>query len=581
MKKTYRSGRIFVAAKYRENVIYDVCSNDVYVTFDGKGGIAEYSLCNQNGRLLWDGTMTVFAGGKKLDPLCPKRVKMIGRSMTVFVKNGEAQIEICQFVAPNERAVFYEIKANKPGDYDFILDLNHSQSGFHYDTNALVERYVYENKTILLHVTRSARLVLAYDSAINCTRMLSLFSEYKKQVEDEIRNVKVPSSAASEKDRAIYLSGVFSALENYKEVGPFKAFSAGARIDAPIRTYFQDSYWTGLCLYRNRPDLIRNQILTIAHGIEGNGDCPAGVTFVFRPWRRNYYDSPSFFVMTVYDYINHTGDFSILRETVNGKTVYDWCLLVINKLSDYEDKTGLIVKNGKYNDRDWADQINRTGYVTYVELLYARSLSCLAGIVGTRDQNRARYYRERCEKTKSAINEFLWDDEKGYYVNYRDGDFAEDNLSVDTILAVLFGISDEKQTERLLDNFSKLLETRNNPKTGLGDFGVASVFPCYRGVNRCFSNSVVDYEFQNGAVWPYWSALVAYAELRNGRDHTYALTSPFEWNVKRGNYTPVECYSPNTPDGSPLHAASSVVAWVYDWIDKDFFKENEAVWKSK
>ncbi|MBO4283488.1 MAG: hypothetical protein J5958_02590 [Clostridia bacterium] len=583
MKKTYRSGRIFVAAKYREDVIYDVCANDLKVTFDGKGGIAKYSLCNQSGRLLWDCTLTVFVGGKKLDPFCQKRVKLIGRMMSVFVKSGKTQIEICQFVVPNDRAVFYEIKTNKPGDYDFALDLNHSRNGFHFVSDAAMERYVDENMTIHLHVTRSARLVLSYDSVINCERLLSRFTEYKKQVEDEIRQVKIPASAKTERDKAIYLSGVFSALENYKEIGSFRGFSAGAHMDAPIRTYFQDGYWTGLCLYRNRPDLIRNQILTLAQGIENNGDCPAGVTFDFRPRRRNYYDSPCFFVLTVFDYVNHTGDRSILSETVNGKTVYDWCLLTLSKLSEYEDRTGLIVKAGKYNSRDWADQINRTGYVTYVELLYARALSCLAKIVGTRDPNRALRYSEMYARTKNAINEYLWDDEKGYYINCRDGNFTEDedNLSVDTILAVLFGISDEKQTARLLDNFTKLLETRNNPNTRLGDFGVASVYPCYRGIDRCFSRSVVDYDFQNGAAWPYWSALVAYAQMRHGRDYTYALTSPFEWNVKRGNYTPVECYSPNTPDGSPLHAASSVVAWVYDWSDEDFFRENQAVWKTK
>lgn len=321
MKKTYRSGRIFVSGKYHENVNYDVCSNDVHVRFDGKGGITDYSLCNQDGRLLWDCTLTVYINGKKLDLFCPKRVKLIGRTMTVFVKSGKTQIEITQFVAPNEYAVFYEIKTNRPGNYAVALDLNHSRSDFHFVSDAALERYVYENMTILLHVTRSARLVLAYDSVINCERLLSRFAEYKKQVEDEIRSVKIPASASGEKDKALYLSGIFTALENYKEIGSFKGFSAGANMRAPIRTYFQDGYWTGLCLYRNRPDLIRNQILTLAQGIENNGDCPAGVTFDFRPRRRNYYDSPCFFVLTVYDYINRTGDFSVLSETVNGRTV--------------------------------------------------------------------------------------------------------------------------------------------------------------------------------------------------------------------------------------------------------------------
>jgi len=266
---------------------------------------------------------------------------------------------------------------------------------------------------------------------------------------------------------------------------------------------------------------------------------------------------------------------------VNGKSVYDLCRLVVDRLSTFEDKTGLIVKSGRYNKLDWADQINRTGYVTYVELLYARALFCLSTIVGTRDKTRARRYLEMFEQTKGAINKILWDDEKGYYVNYRDGDFVEDNLSVDTILAVLFGISDEKQTARLLDNVSALLETRNNQSQQAGDFGVMSVYPFYRGVDRCYDKASKEYEYQNGAAWPYWSALVAYAEMRNGRDCSYALLSSFDWNVKHGNYTLADYYSPCAPSGSPLSTWNSVFALVYDWQEDDFFCENESVWEKR
>ena len=587
MRTIYQSGRIFVSGQYRDNVNYDVCSNDAHVTFDGKGGITEYSLCNQSGSLLRDCAMTIFINGEMLDPFCFKRVKLVGRTVTITVRSGDTQIDIFQFVAPTEHAVFYEIKTNKPGNYEYALDLNHSQNGFHFDTNAdVTDRYVDENMTIYMRTRRNARLVLSYDSMMNCKRLKAEFDFYKKQVEDEIASVKIPASITTKKEKALYLSSVFCALESYKEIGSFKCISAGAHTDAPVQTFFRDAYWTTLCLYRHRPDLIRNEILTLARGIERNGDCPSGVAIDYRPRSRNYYDSPSFFVLTVYDYINHTGDRSILDETVYGESlsgvsVYDCCLLVIDKLSEYGDNTGLIVKAGKYNHRDWANQVNRTGYVTYVELLYARALYCASRIAGTRDPKRARRYAVMYDRAKDAINEILWDDEKGYYINYRDGDFVENNLSVDTILAVIFGISDEKKTERLLDNVSKLLETRNNQKTRLGDFGVVSVYPPYRGIDRCFNKSLKIYECHNGAVWPYWSALVAYAQQMHGRDHTYALISPFDWNVgKRGNYTPVEYYSPSVPDGAPLHAASSIAAWVYDWQNGDFFKENESVWKT-
>ena len=578
MKKCFRNGKIFfVAGKQNEDVPYDVSSNELHVCFDGKGGITNYTVSNRSGSYVRRTVLNVFADGRKLDAFCEKRVELAGRTQKILLKDGGTGIKIFQFVSPTENAVFYEFTANKPGDYEFVLDFSRAQYGVHYDTDAETQ-YIAENNAIHLRTKRSARLVFSYTSEKYCSTLLSRFAAYKKQVVDEFRQVKIPASAKSEKERALYVSSIFCALENYREIGLFKGFSASGNREIPIRSFYRDAYWTVLSMYKSRPDLVRCQILTLARGIKENGDCPSGVLADFNPRVRNYYDSPSFFVLMVYDYINRTGDRSILYETANGKTVYDYCILVLDKLSEFEDRTGLIVKLGRYNNRDWADQINRTGYVTYVELLYARALSCLARIVGTRDQNRARRYREMFEKTKGAIDRLLWDEEKGYYVNYRDGDFVEDNLSVDTILAVLFRIADKEKTERILDNVEKLLETKNNRIKRLGDFGVMSVYPCYRGADRCFSRSQQPFCFHNGAVWPYWSALVAYAQLMNGRDHTYALTSSFIWNLKAGNYTPNACYSPLFPGKMPLHARSSDAAFVYDWSDVDFFADNEKAW---
>ena len=578
MKKCFRNGKIFfVAGKLNEEVPYDVSSNELHVCFDGKGGITNYTVSDRSGSCVRRTVLNAFADGRKLDAFCEKRVELAGRMQKILLKDGAVGIKILQFVAPTENAVFYEFTANKPGDYEFVLDFSRAQYGVHYDTD-VETRYIAENNAIHLRTRRSALLVFSYVSEKYCAALLSRFAAYKKQVVDEFKSVKIPASAKSEKERALYVSSVFCALENYREIGLFKGFSASGHREIPVRTYFRDSYWTVLSMYKTRPDLVRCQILTLARGIKENGDCPSGVLVDFNPRVRNYYDSPCFFVLMVYDYINRTGDRSILSETVNGKSVYDLCLLAVDRLSTFEDKTGLIVKSGRYNKLDWADQINRTGYVTYVELLYARALYCLSRIVGTRDKTRARRYREMYQQTKNAINTLLWDNEKGYYINYRDGDFVEDNLSVDTILAVLFGISDDAATARLLDNVSALLETRNNDSQKGGDYGVMCVYPFYRGADRCYNRSAEDYACQNGGVWPFWSALVAYAQKRNGRDCAYALTSSFGWSVKHGYYTPLECYSPNRSDGAPLHARSSVAAFVYDWMDRDFFGENESVW---
>ena len=578
MKTDYRDGKIVVTGKYHENVVYDVCANDLRVKFDGKGGITNYTVSNQGGNYIGRSFLLVFSDGKKLDAFSDKTVELVGRTQKITLKQGDLSVEIFQFIPPIGNAVFYRIAANNPGDYDLVLDLGHGGKDFGYAADVESE-FVPDNASVYMHTDRVARIVFSCGAGSErCREMLSRFSEYEKQVTDEYETVVIPATAKTEEDKALYVSSIFAALENYKEVGDYKGFSAGCNYTAPVRTYFRDSYWTVLSMYRDHPDLVRNQILTLARGIDENGDCPSAVTFELRPHWCNHYDSPSFFVLMVYDYINHTGDRTILDVTVNGKTIYGYCFLTVDKLAGYEDETHLIVKSGNYNKRDWADEVNRVGYVTYVELLYARALFCVSRIAKTRDGALAGKYHAAFLRVKDAINTHLWDDEKGYYINYKYGDFVEDNLSVDTILAVLFGISDERQTERLLDNVSQLLETRNNKIQRAGDFGVMSVFPFYRGIDRARNKSSQEYEYHNGAVWPYLSALVAYAQATHGRDGSYALTSSFEWNIRKGNFTPIEYYSPIRPDGSLLQAWSSDAAWVYDWQDDDFFRENESVW---
>ena len=581
MRKSYRDGKIIVAGKFFEEVVFDVSSNELHVKFDGRGGITDYTVVNQSVGYVTRTFLGVFINGENVGAFCDKTVECGGRMQKIVLKKGGVRITVLQFVPIESNAVFYEIKASEAGDYDFVFDLGRATKRFNYATNA-ENRFVSENAAVSLHTDKSARLVLSYDTdAAYCRKLLSRFATLKKQVVDELRSVKIPASAKTEKDKALYVASIFAALENYKEIGAYKGFSAGCVYNQPIRTYFSDSFFVELAMMKSRPVLVKNHILTLAHGIGENGDCPSSITFELRPWLRNFYDSATSFVATVYDYVNHTGDFSILDEKAGERTVYQLCLLAMDNLSKYEDENALVVKGGRFNNRDWADEINRTGYVTYVELLYARALWCLSRIVGTRDKIRARRYNEMFLRTKNAINALLWDDEKGYYINYRDGDFVEDNLSVDTILAVLFGISDKKQTERLLDNFSAILETKNNRDQQAGDFGVACVWPPYRGTDRLFNRSTQQYEFHNGAVWPCWAPFVAYAQKMNGRDHTYALLSSFDWCVKHGYYTVIKCYSPCGADAVPLFTANCNFAWYYDWADGDYFKENEAVWKTK
>ena len=287
-----------------------------------------------------------------------------------------------------------------------------------------------------------------------------------------------------------------------------------------------------------------------------------------------HYDSPSFFVMMVYDYVNHSGDKAFLNETIDGMRLFERCLLVMNNQMKRTDETGLLYKKGPYNKLDWADEVNRNGYVTYDEALYYRALVCMEKLCEVVGKDGSGYAVE-AERVKKAINDLLWDDEKGYYVNYVDGDFTEDNLSVDTVITYLFGIADEERSKRMLDAMESMLETKNNTLQQAGDYGVMCVYPFYKSMSDAYFKSSQDYEYHNGGNWPYWSAIYAYAKYLAGRDYRYPLESWFSYNLERGIFTPVEYFSPCRKSGSTLQAWSGAAAFVFDFIGKpSFFAPN-------
>ena len=57
---------IIVAGKFFEDAVYDVCSNDLHVCFDGKGGITNYTVISQGGSYVQRTFLNVFSNGEKI-----------------------------------------------------------------------------------------------------------------------------------------------------------------------------------------------------------------------------------------------------------------------------------------------------------------------------------------------------------------------------------------------------------------------------------------------------------------------------------------------------------------------------------
>lgn len=561
MQHTYQNGKIILEAKLHEKALYNVSNRQISVIFDGKGATVSYALANER-EFFQEGCLVLTRNNRPVDIYVPKRVEMIGRCQTIYLDFEDANLTIKQFLHPTLNGVFVFYHWQGSGAEDTIeLGIMPRAGGLSFCASKDFS-YVEDNMGLYgeLKGEESCQVFFSFgDQTQNdLTEIKENFSNYEQEMEQEIASVKVPEGL-TEEEKALFYSSFFCALENYKEKGDYKGFMAGHHYLLPMRTYYRDSYYTMLPMYNGHIEKVRNQVLTLAKGIESNGDCPSAVKSDYSAWWGNHYDSPSFFVMMLYDYVHFSKDMAILDE------VLEIAIKVLEKLSSHADHTGLLYKEGKYNKRDWADEVNRWGYVTYDEVLYARALYCLSKLLALRgEEEAAEAYAARYEKTKQAINTLLWDEEKGYYVNFKNEVYTEDNLSVDTVFAAIFGIADEERAVRMLKNMEALLETKNNKEQKAGDYGVMCVYPFYKGVQSACHKSAQPYYYHNGGNWPYWSAIYAYAKRKFGMEYRYALESWFDYNVKKGNYTPVEFFSPPQKDGSLLQAWSGVAAFVLD-----------------
>lgn len=469
----------------------------------------------------------------------------------------------------------------------FLLLSNNIIEGFHLDIAvsepavALETTHMYTNQfsaTLDLKKGEKGAIKLVISgythgdfSACDVGECFRRFEDYRNESIEYVNGLPVPESCKTEFDKAYFASLYNCSLSMYKETGAFKGFLAGINYQSPARTYFRDGYWTALAVLKHRPELVRNEILTLARGIDKDGRCPSAVKYNFKNWWGDHYDSPSFYAILVYDYVRTTGDYAVLDVKWRKGTVLDSVIKVVEKLSESVDATGLLYKAGEYNRRDWCDNVFRTGYCTYDEALYARALYAVSEMTSQSRPQISKDCRARFEIVKKAINDILWDTERGYFVNYKTENYVEDNLSIDTVLVVLFGLTDNERATSVLNNMERMLESKNNKEQGAGDFGVLSVYPFYKNPRATVLKSSLPFYYHNGGDWPYWSAVYAYAKLGRGMDYEYPLTRWFTYNAQKGNYTPVEFFAPPREDGSLLQGWSGFGAFVYSYPDGKFF----------
>lgn len=637
MQVGYKDGAIVAQGQLHEKAEYDVSNNRITAQFDGRGAISKYAVMNKYS-VFSNFYAIITLDGKPLDYMCDKRVVMLGKKQVTYIHKGGAGITLTQFLDTDNNCIYVEYAILSDRDIDFKcvnnFGINYESYVTQLPTNRLsagnllrivgglmrkkkvtcetrgdvkkycsevmgdfyldvaigcggeigeCERGFFNQFSLGGKVSAGVRAVFRYvisagtKGDFTYCDVLKAFYNFDKAVaaaNNYALSLKCPVKLEGDFLNAYYKSLLNCSLSNYKELGKFKGFLAGIVYQFPARTYYRDAYWTVLSVLPVRPDLVRNEIVTLARGIDGKGECPSAVKFNFKNYWGNHYDSPSFYVIMLYDYVAHTGDMSVLDVKCAGGTCLSAAHKVMRRLLKEADSTGMIVKGGKYNRRDWCDNVFRGGYVTYDEALYARALYAMSELYRAKGESElSRDYLSKYIKVKESINRLLWDEDKGWYVNYKDGDFTEDNLSIDTVVCALYDIADEERAKRMLSAMERLLETKNNSEQGAGDWGTMCVYPFYKNAEHIVQKSSLPYYYHNGGDWPYLSCMYAYAKLMYGMDYMYPLTRWFEYNIRQGNYTPIEFFSPVHPKGSLLQAWSSTGAFVLSYPGGDFFRK--------
>jgi glycogen debranching enzyme len=400
-------------------------------------------------------------------------------------------------------------------------------------------------------------------------------------------NSLVQNKDLSELEKSEFLFTMHTAFSSIKDYDGNLALAAGVNYSFPNRTYFRDSFWTIQPIMKVDPKFAKNQILFLSEGVHEDGSCPSGVmklgeeelAFIRskknmlpkkvkefykyeKDWWSNHHDSGGYYIILLSDYINNTGDLSILKERFPDGTVLDKIGNILKRYISLDTDNDLLFEK-PYDSNDWADNVYKNGAVTYdlaIQIKAFEEASLIYDLIG--DKKIVKDTREKYQKMKHNFNKKMWNEKKGYFNDFI-GDYLEDHLNIDTILALLFDIADEDKKRETLDAMERLLETKNNKEQKFGDWGVMSVWPFFKSKKHLFSKSIFPYRYHNGSDWPYLSSIYALVKKREGMDYSYPLTRWWEYSLEKGWINPVEYYSPIYARGSLNQGWSSMAATLF------------------
>ena len=297
--------------------------------------------------------------------------------------------------------------------------------------------------------------------------------------------------------------------------------------DPQTRNYLQDAM--GMALVQ--AGLTREALLRTLSQQEDNGALPEGVK-LFDDVELKYInrvphtDHNVWLPLCLQAYLDETGDYALLEETVKGDTVFQRTESAMAHLLGNLDERGLsLLAQG-----DWCDPLNMAGHKGkgvsgWLTIATVHALRSWAGICHDLDRDdRATFWREKSEEISQAVQEHFWDGQwfgRGITDGGRLFGSHRDEEGVIFLnpqsWALMAGIADAAQQQLLVDAVQKHLET---------PWGVMMLDPPYTGMDEEIGRLTQKFPgyAENGSIYNHAAAFWAHALLLAGRtDHAFSI----------------------------------------------------------
>lgn len=122
----------------------------------------------------------------------------------------------------------------------------------------------------------------------------------------------------------------------------------------------------------------------------------------------------------------------------------------------------------------------------------------MAAALGFNDEGKK--YNEIATKIKNGVNQYLWQEDKGYYGQYLYGRIdkilSPKSEALGEALSVIFGVADKERQQKIISN------------TPITAYGISCIYPQIPGIPP----------YHNNAVWPFVESFWAQASARAGNE---------------------------------------------------------------